>query len=41
VRAMAAWASWRLCDPERFRELKTRHLETETDPLVRAEWDRA
>ncbi len=40
VRAMAAWASWRLCDSERFRELKSRHLQTETDPVVRAEWDR-
>ena len=40
VRAMAAWASWRLCDSERFRELRSRHLQTETDPVVRAEWDR-
>ena len=31
VRAMAAWASWRLCGSKRFRE---------TDPVVRAEWDR-
>ena len=40
VRAMAAWASWRLCDPESFQKLKALYLAVESDPIVRAEWDR-
>lgn len=40
VRAMAAWAAWKLADPASFARLKGRHLESETDPAVLAEWNR-
>ncbi len=40
VRAMAAWAAWRLCEAEDFRRLRTRYLDGEDDPVVRAEWQR-
>lgn len=40
VRAMAAWAAWRLADRETFRQLRRRYGEDEADPAVRAEWAR-
>ncbi len=40
VRAMVAWAVWRLSDAETFARLRSRHASGETDPAVRAEWDR-
>lgn len=40
VRAMAAWAIWRLSDQQTFLALKARHSVTEADPVVRSEWDR-
>lgn len=40
VRAMAAWAAWKLSDSETFARLKARYAEGETDPAVIAEWDR-
>ena len=40
VRAMAAWAAWRLCDTDTFRRLKARYAAKEDDPVVRAEWER-
>ena len=40
VRAMAAWAAWRLCDADVFRQLSARHAADEPDPDVRAEWER-
>jgi len=39
VRAMAAWAAWKL-SAETFERLKSRHAESEEDPVVRAEWER-
>ena len=38
VRAMAVWALSRLADASRLAELRDRHLPTETDAAVRAEW---
>lgn len=40
VRAMAAWAAWRLCNAETFQKLKARYAVVEPDATVRAEWDR-
>ncbi len=40
VRAMAAWAASRLCDPETFRQLGARFRRREQDPDVVAEWAR-
>ena len=41
VRAMAVWAAARLLPLERFAPLADAHLPPETDPDVRAEWERA
>jgi epoxyqueuosine reductase len=41
VRAMAVWALWRLLDDRRFATLRGAHLDRETDPNVRAEWQAA
>ena len=38
VRAMAVWALERLLQPKSFAELRERHLPSESDPEVRAEW---
>ena len=38
VRAMAVWAVSRLADASRIAELRDRHLPTEADADVRAEW---
>ena len=38
VRAMAVWASWRLCVTEEFARLRTQHIQEESDPDVLAEW---
>ena len=40
VRAMAAWAASRLCDPETFRQLGARFRRREQDSDVVAEWAR-
>ncbi len=40
VRAMAAWAAWRLCDKLTFETLKARFIASEDDDAVRAEWRR-
>jgi epoxyqueuosine reductase len=39
VRAMAAWATWRLAPAERFAKLRARHCGSEHDPDVLREWD--
>jgi epoxyqueuosine reductase len=38
VRAMAAWASRRLREPQHFARLRQRYLPRETDPVVAREW---
>jgi epoxyqueuosine reductase len=38
VRAMAVWALSRLLAPADFAASRDRHLASETDPEVRAEW---
>lgn len=38
VRAMAVWAVGRLCGEERIRSLRVRHVPSESDPGVTAEW---
>lgn len=40
VRAMAAWAFWRLCDAEAFKRLREQFSRDEHDDDVRAEWAR-
>lgn len=40
VRAMAAWAAWRLCDSETFRHMGERFCRREQDPVVQSEWAR-
>jgi epoxyqueuosine reductase len=41
VRAMAVWATAELDDAETLRHKAGHHLESEADPVVRAEWTRA
>jgi epoxyqueuosine reductase len=41
VRAMAVWSLGRLAGGDRVRELADRHLAVESDPAVRAEWERS
>ncbi len=38
VRAMAVWAAARLMDEREFAALRGKHLRSETDEMVRAEW---
>ncbi|HRK17917.1 MAG TPA: tRNA epoxyqueuosine(34) reductase QueG [Hyphomicrobiaceae bacterium] len=38
VRAMAVWAISRMANAHQIAELRTRHLPSEPDPAVRAEW---
>jgi epoxyqueuosine reductase len=40
VRAMAAWAAWRLCGEDDFIRLRDSHSIEEGDAAVRAEWSR-
>ena len=40
VRAMAAWAAWRLCDRETFHHMSANAIVGESDPIVLAEWTR-
>ena len=40
VRAMAAWACWRLALPAEWERTRVAQLRRESDPAVRAEWER-